>query len=262
MSARSTSVTCSVCGAAVHPSDPACPACGADLAPTAAYAPGAARAEDDAWRSSAADHEPTMMLDEFLPLESDPREADPRGGWVDAGPAAAAPPRDAPPSRRRRDGGLWGALVVILVVALVLAGVVWFLGTGGGDEPEVAATGTPAPSSGTTASPDESTPESPSSSPEESPSESGEPREVVKAEGATRCEEVEGGAVAWSGNDVTSCPFAVSTAEALRDAAPELPAGITAYSSVTDQDYEMQCENTRPVECRGGEDALVYVELP
>ncbi len=66
----------------------------------------------------------------------------------------------------------------------------------------------------------------------------------------------------WKGNSVTSCPFAVQTAEALVAGHPLLPATVTARSPVTKQSYAMGCADTRPVECRGGDNALVYVRLP
>lgn len=31
---------------------------------------------------------------------------------------------------------------------------------------------------------------------------------------------------------------------------------------MTKQDYRMECTNTTPVVCRGGTDALVYVDVP
>lgn len=78
---------------------------------------------------------------------------------------------------------------------------------------------------------------------------------------ATRCAEAED-ATAWSGNEVTTCDVAVETARALLAAGAELPATITATSPVTKQDYRMECTNTTPVVCRGGTDALVYVDVP
>ena len=87
------------------------------------------------------------------------------------------------------------------------------------------------------------------------------PQPTERASSAKQCDSV-GGAVAWSGNEVTTCEFAVATAQALVDAAPDLPATVTARSPVTKKDYAMECSNTTPVVCRGGTDALVYVDLP
>jgi hypothetical protein len=82
------------------------------------------------------------------------------------------------------------------------------------------------------------------------------------AAGSTSCGDAGSGALAWSGNDVTSCEFALETATALSSASATLPATVTATSPVTKKSYTMACENTTPVRCTGGNNAVVYVQLP
>ena len=60
---------------------------------------------------------------------------------------------------------------------------------------------------------------------------------------AQRCDDVEG-TVAYRGNDITSCDFAVAVASALANVDQDLPTKVTARSPVTNKDYTMQCRNT------------------
>ena len=186
-----------------------------------------------------------------------PTTTTPGAGYPDV-PSVA---RDA---EQRRGGGI--LLPLVLLVVVVLAAVVgWQLFRGGDEDPGVAAPTTSSspsaagPSSGAGDSPSEEEP-SPSQSP--SPTESETPEDIERASTSQRCASDAAGATAYRGNDVTTCEFAVETARVLVDTAPELPATITARSPVTEQDYDMACENTSPVVCRGGNDALVYVDLP
>ncbi|MBR7741947.1 hypothetical protein KC207_01405 [Phycicoccus sp. BSK3Z-2] len=166
--------------------------------------------------------------------------------------------------RRSRGGGvLFPALVVLLVVLLAAAG--WLLLGPDGDDSQTAA---PSPSSTGSVSPSPEDSASSEGEPSESPSQSpsaeesaDEPEAVEIPASAEQCEEV-GGATAYRGNDVTSCPFAVSVTRALLEDSPDLPATVTATSPVTDEEYAMECEDTAPVVCRGGDDAVVYVERP
>lgn len=173
-------------------------------------------------------------------------------------------------SDRRRSGGLlFPALVGLVVVLLLVAG--WLIFLPGGDDSDTAAP--PAPSAsqspsqssdpGTSApeSPSPSASESPSTSPSPSPSDDS-PQSISLPSDASRCEDIGGGVTAYSGNDVTSCPFAVSTARNLVSDDPTLPATIDARSPVTEEDYALDCENTAPVRCTGGDNAVVYVEIP
>lgn len=224
-----TPLTCPVCGAAAHPKDRFCPACGADL---------------------AVGDEQTSLVDELMPFGAEP---------VDQHPTAPEPDLGVDEPRRR--GAV--APLLVLVVVVVVALLAWRLAPGDGDDAGIAA-----PS----ASPSASGPQdvAPSASPTgdgeepaatDTPSPTDSPRAIDKAAGASRCGEARDGAVAWRGNDVTSCEFAVETAKEVVDASADLPTTVTARSPVTNKDYEMTCEDTAPVRCRGGDDALVYVDL-
>ncbi len=257
-------MTCPECGAAVHPADRVCPICGTVL-PTqeAAGAPEPpvtpASPAPAVPPASAGSEEPTVGLREdtselggLLPFSAYPDVNRPGGGYpepeepVYADPAA---PGAAPADPRR---GCLGMVVVALVGLLMLAGIFWYFGSGGEPEPGTAGSATQSAPSGS----DSST--SPDASPSDSPT---GPQPTERASTAKRCDTVDG-AVAWSGNEVTTCEFAVETAKALVDEAPDLPATVTARSPVTKKEYAMECSNTTPVVCRGGTDALVYVDLP
>ncbi|NHA69817.1 zinc ribbon domain-containing protein [Phycicoccus flavus] len=187
------------------------------------------------------------------------------GGYGGAGYGGDARyPNDTkdPSEERRGRGAVLLPLGVLLVVALV-AVVAWQLAPRG----ERTETAAPAPSSSappaqspsaTEPSPEDSpTPEESPSSAEPSPTRSEGPRKVRMASSAARCGE-DGGAVAYRGNDVTSCEFSVEVAKELGSS--DLPATVTARSPVTKKSYTMRCQDTAPVTCRGGNDALVYVE--
>lgn len=64
-----------------------------------------------------------------------------------------------------------------------------------------------------------------------------------------------------AGSKATSCEFA----EAVRVAYAEQangggPVTIQAYSPITNQSYEMACDDEAPVVCRGGDEAVVYLD--
>jgi hypothetical protein len=245
-----------VCGAAAHPQDRTCPACGAAL---------------------AAD-EPSLY-DELLPPGDDPGVRydergvpyDDRGVAGDDGvaydehgvPYARSTAGHEVDDRPRRGGAL--APVVLLVGVAVLGLLVWWLlpGRGGDDTTVAAGPSTSATPSGDAASETPtSTPSPAASGPSGVPTTPGSPRAIRMATGSTSCGDAGSGALAWSGNDVTSCEFALETATALSSASATLPATVTATSPVTKKDYTMACENTTPVRCTGGNDAVVYVQLP
>ncbi len=244
-------VTCPECGAAVHRADRSCPICGTLLA-TGPDTSAPLHAEE-ATHASAATEEPTVALREdtselegLLPLSAYPDVNRPGGSY----PEPEQPGTATGPDSRR---GCLGMVVVALVGLLMLAGIFWYFGSDSEPEPGVAGSST-TQSASSGSSPSASSDESPSASPTG-------PEPTQRASSAKQCDSV-GGAVAWSGNEVTTCEFAVATAQALVDAAPDLPATVTARSPVTKKDYAMECSNTTPVVCRGGTDALVYVDLP
>ncbi len=257
-------MTCPECGAAVHPADRVCPICrtvlptpeaAATPEPPAATPPPAAAT----LRASASAEEPTVGLREdtselggLLPLSAYPDVNRPGGRYAEPEEPVYGDPADpgaAPPDARR---GCLGMVVVALVGLLMLAGIFWYFGSGSEPEPGTAGSATQSVSPGSSSS------ASPDGSPSASPT---GPQPTERASTAKKCDTV-GGAVAWSGNEVTTCEFAVETAKALVDEAPDLPATVTARSPVTKKDYAMECSNTTPVVCRGGTDALVYVDLP
>lgn len=191
------------------------------------------------------------------PADAYPAEAHPEAAYPDVHPVT----RDA---ERRSGGGILLPLVLLVVVVLV-AVVGWQLFRGGDEDTDLAAPTTSSSESPAGPSSDEgASPSGEESAPTESPSptESETPEAIERASTSQRCASAAAGATAYRGNDVTTCQFAVETAKALVDADPELPATITSRSPVTDQTYEMECENTSPVVCRGGNDAVVYVDLP
>ncbi len=214
-----------MCGAEAHPRDRVCPACGADL--------------------TAGDAQ-TSLFDDLMPLGAEPEET------------YEHDPEPGPDEPRRR--GVTAPLLVLAVVVLV-ALLAWRLAPGDGDGVGTAApTASPAGSEAGGGSPSASGTDG-DPAPSESPTATDSPRAIEKASGATSCGEARDGVLAWRGNDVTSCEFAVETAKAVVDASSDLPTTVTARSPVTDKDYEMACEDTVPVRCRGGDDALVYVDL-
>ncbi len=58
---------------------------------------------------------------------------------------------------------------------------------------------------------------------------------------------------------MTSCPFAVNVAEAVNGSSLRFPVTLQVFSSVTQQNYDMQCAVEQVLTCRGGNDAVVYV---
>ncbi|GGL33619.1 zinc ribbon domain-containing protein [Phycicoccus endophyticus] len=219
--------TCAECGAEVHAGDRFCPVCGVDLAAAEAAARGSLFEE--------------LMTDgraeEGEPVQDEREEAS--------------------------HSGLLGVLLVSLGALLLVAGIVWVVtprsggdGSASSAAPATRSSGTPTPSP---ASADES---SASPSPARSSATMQPPRDINMTHTASRCPGAGDGVTAYSGNEVTSCAFAVEVAEALAARDPKLPATLTVRSPVTTKRYTMTCDNTAPVECRGGTDALVYVALP
>lgn len=241
-------MTCPECGATQDDEARFCSRCGTALL---------ARPDEEPL-SPAGDDEPmpalddTADLDELLPFRADP-DVNRRGGHPEPGdvaPSRRAGPPDPDPDPRR---GCLGMVALAMVGLLMVAGLLWYVGSG--DDPD-STSAAPTASSTTAPSGD------PSPSEEASPSTPPTgPEPTERASTAKKCAEAEG-ATAWSGNEVTTCDFAVETARVLLAAGAQLPATITATSPVTKRDYRMECTNTTPVVCRGGTDALVYVDLP
>ncbi|QKE82619.1 zinc ribbon domain-containing protein [Arthrobacter sp. NEB 688] len=253
---RESPVTCPECGATVHAADRFCALCGTTL-PRDHAMPSSPSAADEPTTElpavaspppfapatrpvpAAAPARPETDLDALLPSASAPV-------------AVADPDLDEAPAGPRR--GCLGMVALGLVGLLMLAGLLWFFGSDDDGGSQVAA---PTVSSSSSASPDDTA--SPDASSSAAPSDGPTPTE--RASTAKRCGTVDG-ATAWSGNEVTSCDFATETAQALMASSADLPTTVTARSPVTKQEYAMRCENTTPVVCRGGTDALVYVDVP
>lgn len=237
-----TPAECPVCGVPVHPKDRYCAACGAEVA-----VDGPTSLLDDLMAGGpAAPPRPTESTGPTRPTEpvDDPYHPDV--------PAAV---RDDEP----RGGGVLLPLLALVGVLLV-AVLGWRIVFGpGGDETDVASDPAPGTSQSvpaTPGSPEAPSPtEEPTPSPSPTPSDEG-PERVALASTAEPCGTV-GGATVYRGNDVTTCEFSRAVAEALGDAAT--PTRLSARSPVTRRDYAMDCEDTAPVTCRGGNDALVYV---
>lgn len=240
-----------------------CPECGATQADEARFCSRCGTAllarRDEEPLSPAGDDEPmpvlddTSDLDELLPFRGYPDVDRPGGGYADpeeTGAGAPAGPAD-PDSRR----GCLGMVALAMVGLLMLAGLLWYFGSG--DEPDSPAA---APTTSSTTAPSADASPSDEASPSASASPTG-PQPTERASTAKKCAELEGGVTAWSGNEVTTCDFAIETARALVAAGSTLPTTVTATSPVTKKDYEMECSNTTPVVCRGGTDALVYLDL-
>ncbi|MBM6401387.1 zinc ribbon domain-containing protein [Phycicoccus sonneratiae] len=239
-----------------------CPECGATQADEARFCSRCGTAllarRDEEPLSPAGDDDPmpalddTSDLDELLPFSQYPDVHRPGGGYPDRddehlAPAGGTGPGD-PDSRR----GCLGMVALAMVGLLMLAGLLWYFGSG--DEPESPTAASPTASSTTAPSGQASLTDQPSASPTG-------PQPTQRASTAKKCGELEGGMTAWSGNEVTTCDFAIETARALQAAGGTLPATVTATSPVTKKDYEMTCANTTPVVCRGGTDALVYIDV-
>ncbi|GIL36666.1 hypothetical protein PDTK01_27410 [Phycicoccus sp. DTK01] len=248
-------MTCPECGAAVHPADRFCSLCGTTL-PRDHTMPTTPPADDATTTElPVTGARPTPAAPAGAPV--------PAAATVPSAPTAApvAEPDDAfllggrasdePPADRRT--GCLGMVALALVGLLMLAGMLWFFGSDGDEDSSVAA---PSVSSSASASDEAPSPEETAS---DAPSDG--PTPTQRASTAKECGTVDG-ATAWSGNEVTSCDFATETAQALMASSADLPATVTARSPVTGRDYEMRCENTTPVVCRGGTDALVYVDVP
>lgn len=96
-----------------------------------------------------------------------------------------------------------------------------------------------------------------------------ERRVITMLESATACRAFDDSrlSTAYSGNDVTSCPFAEAVRTAyVRALGPKRYSDdlvgtqkIRAHSPVTKRDYLMTCTDTNPVMCRGGNNAVVYI---
>lgn len=260
-------MTCPVCGAGIHPKDRFCGACGADVVAGGA---GSGSLFDELMPDDDRHTAPTPAQGYAVPDDGGYGDDGADDGWSGHGhhaqegryePAAgyrAGGPYPDVPTAPRDEGPSRGSVLlplVILVVVVLAAIFAWQLAPrGGGDSGRAAGTSSTQDTSG--GQPSESGGES---TPSGSASESGGPQSVEMASGAKRCKDV-GGAVAYRGNSVTSCDFAVEVAKALQDGDPDLPATVTARSPVTKKKYAMQCEDTAPVTCRGGNDALVYVD--
>lgn len=291
-------MTCPECGAVVHPSDRFCSICGTPLpppdeaddpgtdradapteaveqpspapaplfpdsgeaarewddTPTAAYRAPETYDEESLRAGSAAGSAPgdddradTSELGGLLPLSAYPDVHRPGGGYPEREEGWAGEEPARPASRR----GCLGMVALGLVGLLMLAGLIWFFGSGDDSGSGTAGSQSQGASAGS-AGPSGSLPSGDSSD---------GPQPTQRAATAKKCGAADG-ATAWSGNDVTSCDFAVATAQALMASSEDLPATITARSPVTKKDYEMTCENTLPVVCRGGNNALVYVDVP
>lgn len=240
---------CPVCGAPVHPKDRFCAACGADVVANGA---GSTSLLDDLMPADPPVERRAWDTNE-LPVQHADEPAHPYGAY-DEPTHPDVPPAVRDDEPRRGSIVLPIAVLVGVVLVAVLGWRVVF--GGGGDDPQVASDTTTSTSQAAPASPDSSGEASPSEAPSASPSTDG-PERITLASTAEQCGDV-AGATVYRGNEVTTCEFALEVAKALGTA--DVPTRVSARSPVTNRDYAMDCEDTAPVTCRGGNDALVYVD--
>ena len=185
----------------------------------------------------------------------------PPPAWSSApqAPMVEPPPgQPAPATQRRYHERMSGAVVVLLALipVVAIAILVWQLLEWGGigvvsPHAQVTRASTPIPSgaaapSGATSAGSQAASSSASSAPSSPSASSSVPGN------ATQCS-----ASVYAGPD-TSCPFA----EAVAAKVPAHPGSVfevKAKSPVTKKEYTMTCTGGTLVECRGGDNALVYV---
>lgn len=219
------------------------------------------------------------------PIASAPQAADAAPLTPAAGdhprPPAESRQADARPGRPR--GWLLPLAALVMVLGLAAMGwVLWNVLAQDADSPGTA-TSTPTVAEGEASGEEQDTDESaitgtesttapvgaaPTATPPEATTEperteeptTEEPREISLPSTAELCEDGldDPYPQVWSGNEVTSCPFAVN----VRDAYVELDetgedVEVEAYSPATSRWFTMTCEDTAPVRCRGGNSAIV-----
>lgn len=180
-----------------------------------------------------------------------------------------------------------GPLIVVVVLLLVLVGLlgVWLYSTfRGSDQPEVTAAPTTVTSTKashtplkdvpttvtltTTASPTKESSTSSAYPTTSLPTQSGVPTPERLPNSAVHCGDARRFGVAYfRGNDVTSCEFAQSVAEALMTLNGSHPSSsgkdtqVRAVSPVTGDLYDMRCSGGyRAWKCTGGNNATVYLQ--
>ncbi len=207
------------------------------------------RTGDTAEQPAAAATGRTPPREQTRPVPPPRPPEGPRAGPTDRATAATAEPS---PGRRPGPSGTVvtvAAVVGVLVVAAALV-LLWLSSRQG---PQTAADLAGATSS--TTSPSDSGSSSPSSSSSSSSSAS-------PPAGATHCAGgANAGRRAATGNDVTSCEFALNVRDAWVASGSDgsSPTKLQVNSPVTKKNYTMTCSGDPLVTCRGGNGALVYL---
>ena len=167
------------------------------------------------------------------------------------------PGGDQQPQKKGGNGGLIAPIGVVVVLLIIAGGALGYFLTSGGDEGAEPSAAPPTDVQSTAAPAEQTTVTSTS-----------RPRAEgwTAPSGWTKC----GGSgdpgdlnLYYAGTSVTSCPFTKAVRDALVEHyldTGELSGAITAYSTVTRQNYDMNCSDDGDVvTCRGGDNAVVHV---
>lgn len=191
-------------------------------------------------------------------------------------PGPPLPPRPAQPSAPLRRGPGTGLVVGLIagglaVLVALVVGVVLFVGHRTAEALDAAASG--ASTLGTLPSDAPTVEDTPTDIPSDTPPTEDTPSPTTDSgQNATDPWYLPSGgkvcsssgdpayATAATGNDHTSCPFAKAVHKAYLAAhADGSPVTLTVTSPVTHQSYDMTCDQTGPVTCVGGNDAVVLI---
>ncbi|MBP6995660.1 MAG: zinc ribbon domain-containing protein [Phycicoccus sp.] len=227
--------SCAACGALIQPRDRFCPDCGRALTVDRSPAVGGQPVTGPLWDQARDD---VVTHDERV---DDYRRPDPL-------------------RNDSRNGVLFVAAALILVVGILIGSVLWFLSRAASVE---AGTGT-STSSAPTASGSESSSAAPGDSASATPDEAGTGLPAVTGQ-QSNCEQSGDTAGPWthsvSGNPGTSCEFAEALRAAFLAQGPA-PTTLTVTSPVTNQAYPMACDvQPTVVTCRGTQNASIEVLL-
>lgn len=249
---RSLTTECPTCGALVQAGARFCPDCGRRM--TGDSAAGGA-ADDRRFEQPFAGQLWDQGGDDSWANAALPGDDYGRQGF----------PQD-PQNNDSRNGVLFVAAALILVVGLLIGSVLWILSRAGAVDaagptptPTVATSGAGSPSSATSPTP---TP-TPSASASPSASESGLPPVTGQQ---SNCPQTGGTDGAWthsvSGNPGTSCEFSEAVRAAFLGTGGTASASLSVTSPVTNQAYPMNCDlQGSVVTCRGTENASIEVLL-
>lgn len=240
--------TCSTCGSPLVPDARFCAQCGTPV-PASPAAPPAGPGAFERPRESQ------WYAEDQTEQASSPGEYD--DYYPEDVPSNHGSPWPEPEAQRSRARLITGA---VLLGFVIVVGLLYFLllrPAGSRSEPLVGAktpttTVTVAQSAATVSSPPTTTA---TTAPPAYPT-------VVLPVGATLCPTLgtDASLHVAAGNAQTSCEFAVAVREAyVPAAAPGAPVSIQAASPRTGKTYAMTCTGSQPVQCTGGNNALVII---